>query len=104
VVGNSIFNLLAVLGFSAALSHAGIDVAGTALVFDIPVMTAVALACLPVFFRRHLIARWEGGVFVLYYALRTRSTWCSRRPRTSGSTTTATRCWASCCRSCCSPS
>jgi len=31
-------------------------------------MTAVALACLPVFFRRHLIARWEGGVFVLYYA------------------------------------
>lgn len=67
MVGSSIFNLLAVLGFSAALSHAGIDVAGTALVFDIPVMTAVALACLPVFFRRHLIARWEGGVFVLYY-------------------------------------
>ena len=67
VVGSSIFNLLAVLGFSAALSPAGIDVAGAALVFDIPVMTAVALACLPVFFRRHLIARWEGGVFVLYY-------------------------------------
>ncbi|MBP9035163.1 MAG: calcium/sodium antiporter [Pseudomonadales bacterium] len=67
VVGSSIFNLLAVLGFSAALSPAGIHVADAALVFDIPVMTAVALACLPVFFRRHLIARWEGGVFVLYY-------------------------------------
>ncbi len=67
VVGSSIFNLLAVLGLSAALSPAGIGVAEAALVFDIPVMTAVALACLPVFFRRHLIARWEGGVFVLYY-------------------------------------
>ncbi len=67
IVGSSIFNIFAVLGFSAALSPAGIDVAEAALVFDIPVMTAVALACLPVFFRRHLIARWEGGVFVLYY-------------------------------------
>ncbi len=67
IVGSNIFNIFAVLGFSAALSPAGIDVAEAALVFDIPVMTAVALACLPVFFRRHLIARWEGGVFVLYY-------------------------------------
>jgi len=67
IVGSNIFNLLAVLGFSAALSPAGVGVAEPALVFDIPVMTAVALACLPVFFRRHLIARWEGVVFVLYY-------------------------------------
>ena len=67
IVGSNIFNIFAVLGFSAALSPAGIHVAEAALVFDIPVMTAVALACLPVFFRRHLIARWEGGVFVLYY-------------------------------------
>ena len=67
IVGSNIFNIFAVLGFSAVLSPAGIHVAEAALVFDIPVMTAVALACLPVFFRRHLIARWEGGVFVLYY-------------------------------------
>ena len=67
IVGSNIFNIIAVLGFSAALSPAGIHVAEAALVFDIPVMTAVALACLPVFFRRHLIARWEGGVFALYY-------------------------------------
>jgi len=67
IVGSNIFNIFAVLGFSAALSPAGIHVAEAALVFDIPVMTAVALACLPVFFRRHLIARWEGGVFALYY-------------------------------------
>ena len=67
VVGSNIFNLLGVLGLSAVAAPGGVGVAEQALVFDIPVMTAVALACLPVFFRRHLIARWEGGVFVLYY-------------------------------------
>lgn len=36
--------------------------------FDIPVMTAVAVACLPIFFTGHLISRWEGGLFVGYYA------------------------------------
>jgi len=68
VIGSCMFNLLAVLGLTAALSPAGIRVAGAALAFDIPVMAAVTLACLPVFFRRQLIARWEGGVFALYYA------------------------------------
>ena len=67
IVGSNIFNIFAVLGLSALLAPQGVSVAQSALVFDIPVMTAVALACLPVFFRRHLIARWEGGVFVLYY-------------------------------------
>jgi cation:H+ antiporter len=36
--------------------------------FDIWVMIAVALACLPVFLSGREIARWEGGVFLLYYA------------------------------------
>jgi cation:H+ antiporter len=31
-------------------------------------MTAVALACLPIFFTGHVIARWEGIVFLFYYA------------------------------------
>jgi cation:H+ antiporter len=31
-------------------------------------MVAVALACLPVFVTGREIARWEGAVFVLYYA------------------------------------
>ena len=37
------------------------------LAFDIWVMLAVALACLPVFITGREIARWEGGVFLLYY-------------------------------------
>jgi cation:H+ antiporter len=67
VVGSNIFNLLSVLGLSAAVVPGGVAVAEGALSFDIPIMTAVAVACLPIFFRRHLIARWEGGVFVAYY-------------------------------------
>jgi cation:H+ antiporter len=32
-------------------------------------MIAVTLACLPIFFAGHRIARWEGGLFVVYYAI-----------------------------------
>ena len=35
--------------------------------FDIPIMIAVALACLPFFFTDHLIARGEGVLFLFYY-------------------------------------
>ena len=38
------------------------------MAFDIWVMLAVALACLPVFTTGREIARWEGAVFLLYYA------------------------------------
>lgn len=67
VVGSNIFNLLGVLGLASLVSPAGMVVSETALRFDIPVMVAVAVACLPIFFNRHLIARWEGGVFLAYY-------------------------------------
>jgi cation:H+ antiporter len=42
-------------------------VAPSVLAFDLWVMLAVALACLPVFLSGREIARWEGGVFVAYY-------------------------------------
>ncbi len=67
-VGSNIFNLLAVLGTAAVLTPKGIAVSEAALRFDIPVMTAVAVACLPVFFTGNLIARWEGALFLGYYA------------------------------------
>jgi cation:H+ antiporter len=46
----------------------GLAMAPSLLAFDIWVMLAVALACLPVFMTGREIARWEGGVFVAYYA------------------------------------
>jgi cation:H+ antiporter len=68
VVGSNIFNLFAVLGASAALSGDGVPVAASALALDIPVMVAVALACLPIFFTAYRIDRWEGFLFLGYYA------------------------------------
>ncbi len=66
VVGSNIFNILGVLGMSSVASTGGIAVSPEALSFDIPVMVAVAVACLPIFFTGHLIARWEGGLFFFY--------------------------------------
>jgi cation:H+ antiporter len=37
------------------------------LTFDLPVMGAVAVATLPIFFTGLAIARWEGVVFLGYY-------------------------------------
>lgn len=68
VVGSNLFNLLSVLGFTAIAAPAGVQVPSEALAFDLPVMTAVAVACLPIFFNGYRIARWEGALFVGYYA------------------------------------
>ena len=67
VVGSNILNLLVVLGASAAVAADGMPVSAALRSFDLPVMTAVAFACLPVFFIGHRIARWEGGLFLGYY-------------------------------------
>jgi cation:H+ antiporter len=67
VVGSNVFNLLAVLGLASLVSPNGIAVAPEALHFDIPVMLAVAVACLPIFATGREIARWEGGLFFAYY-------------------------------------
>jgi cation:H+ antiporter len=67
IVGSNIFNILCILGLSATLSPEGVPVSAAALTFDIPVMTAVAVACLPVFFTGHRIGRREGALFLVYY-------------------------------------
>ena len=67
-IGSCLFNLLGVLGLAGLASPAELSVAPAALRFDMPVMVATAAACLPIFFTGHLIARWEGAVFLAYYA------------------------------------
>jgi cation:H+ antiporter len=67
VIGSNIFNILAVLGGSSLFSADGLTVSASALRFDIPVMIAVAVICLPVFITGQLIARWEGLLFLIYY-------------------------------------
>ncbi len=69
VVGSNIFNILGVLGLSGLIAPSGgIDVPEAALTFDIPVMIAVAVACLPIFFTGWRIQRWEGALFLVYAA------------------------------------
>jgi cation:H+ antiporter len=69
VVGSNTFNILGCLGLSSLVAGgAGLAVPPSILSFDIWVMLAVALACLPVFMTGREIARWEGGVFLAYYA------------------------------------
>ena len=68
-VGSSTFNILGCLGLSGLLAgSAGLTVPSSVLAFDIWVMLAVALASLPIFLSGREIARWEGGVFLAYYA------------------------------------
>jgi cation:H+ antiporter len=67
VVGSNIFNILAVLGLSGVVAQNGLPVSAAAEAFDIPVMMAVAILCLPIFFTGKVIARWEGWLFLLYY-------------------------------------
>jgi len=68
VVGSNIFNILLVLGVCGIVSPDNVLLDQAALRFDIPVMIVVALACLPVFFVDYMIERWEGFVFLVYYA------------------------------------
>jgi cation:H+ antiporter len=69
VIGSNLFNILGCLGLASVVSGgAGLVVPPSVLSFDIWVMLAVALACLPVFMTGREIARWEGLVFVGYYA------------------------------------
>lgn len=67
VVGSNIFNILSVIGVAGMVSPDGIPVLKSALYFDIPVMIAVAVACMPVFFSGGRIDRWEGALFLAYY-------------------------------------
>jgi len=68
VVGSGTFNILGVVGLSGiAAGTSGLIIPDSIMQLDMWVMLAVALACLPVFMTGREIARWEGGVFLLYY-------------------------------------
>lgn len=66
IVGSNVFNIGAVLGITSLITP--IEVAPGAIRFDLPIMVAVALALLPVAFTGMAIKRWEGLLFVGFYA------------------------------------
>ena len=71
VIGSNIFNLFGVVGIAGLAAAAGpgelLAVPESVRRFDIWVMLATAVACLPIFVSGREIARWEGAVFLLYY-------------------------------------
>ncbi|MGB3517158.1 MAG: calcium/sodium antiporter [Elainellaceae cyanobacterium] len=67
VIGSNIFNILFVMGVCSMIAPEGLPIALPALRFDIPVMVAVAIACLPIFFTGGIVDRWEGLLFLGYY-------------------------------------
>ncbi len=69
VIGSNIFNLLSVLGLTALVSPHGVAVSPAVAAFDLPVMVAASIACLPIFFVGNRISRLEGGLFLVYYAV-----------------------------------
>lgn len=68
VIGSNLFNILGVLGVSGLIAPSPLVVSPTALAFDLPVMVAVALLCLPIFFSGSVISRGEGALFLACYA------------------------------------
>jgi cation:H+ antiporter len=67
-VGSNIFNLGFVLGTAAIVAPGGIQVPESVANFDFVLMTAVAVLLLPVAYTRKSIDRWEGWLFLAYYA------------------------------------
>jgi cation:H+ antiporter len=66
-VGSNIFNLLAVLGASAAVSSEGIAVNRELIRLDYPVMLAATLVLIPICWNGFAIKRWEGALLTVFY-------------------------------------
>jgi cation:H+ antiporter len=67
VIGSNMFNILGCLGLAGLVGTSPLAIASSIIAFDLPMMLAVAVACLPIFLTGATVARWEGGLFLGYY-------------------------------------
>jgi cation:H+ antiporter len=67
-IGSSTFNILGCLGAAGLVSSSGLTIAPAVMNFDLWVMVAVSVACLPVFMAGRQIGRLTGVAFIAYYA------------------------------------
>ncbi|HEX6956354.1 MAG TPA: calcium/sodium antiporter [Ferrovibrio sp.] len=67
LLGSSVYNILFILGLTCIVPSAPIPVARSLITVDIPMMAAVALLCVPVFYSGRQVARIEGIAFVAAY-------------------------------------
>lgn len=68
LLGSSVYNILLILGVTCLVPAQVIPLGPTLTRIDIPLMTAVALFCVPVFVTGRQVTRLEGGLFVIAYA------------------------------------
>lgn len=68
VVGSNIFNILGIIGITGLIAPEDIIIAPTVIKFDLPIAILACIACSPIFFTGHKISRWEGLLFLTFYA------------------------------------
>ena len=73
LLGSSVFNIALILGPTILAAPGTVPVPDDVLALDLVLMVATALVCVPAFFTRRELSRWEGGAFVATYVLYT--TW-----------------------------
>lgn len=67
LIGSSVYNILVILGLTCIVPAAPVLVEDVLIRVDIPIMIAVAIACVPVFFSGRQVSRLEGTLFVAAY-------------------------------------
>lgn len=67
LIGSSAYNILVILGVISLVPTGGIRISDALIWVDVPVMVAVALACVPVFITGRIVSRLEGVGFVAAY-------------------------------------
>lgn len=68
IIGSNLFNILSVLGLTALIAPGGLLISAQAIALDFPVMVAVSLLCVPVFFIGLRISRTDGAMMLLLLA------------------------------------
>lgn len=67
IIGSNILNLLLVLGVSGLFIEGAIPVQSVLLQFDLLVLIAASVLCIPIFYTGFRIERWEGGILLFFY-------------------------------------
>ena len=67
LLGSSVYNILIILGVTAIVPPAGLEIDPALVRIDIPVMLAATLACIPIFLSGRRVSRVEGGILVAAY-------------------------------------
>lgn len=68
LLGSSVYNIVFILGITCLVPADGISVSRELIMVDIPVMTAAALLCAPVFVSGRRVSRGEALLFVAAYS------------------------------------